>query len=125
MEFKDKQAIYLQIADYVCDHILTGKWPAGDKIVSIRELAVNLAVNPNTVMRAYEYLQQQEVIFNRRGIGYFVADTAPEKIREIRRQRFFAQDLPEFINKIRMLGIDTEMLIKHLSPTDRTFPDSG
>ena len=112
MEFKDKQAIYLQIADYVCDHILTGKYPAGEKIISIRELAVHLAVNPNTVMRTYDYLQQQGVIFNRRGVGYFVDETAPDKIREIRRQRFFAQDLPEFVKKMEQLEIDFETVMK-------------
>jgi DNA-binding transcriptional regulator YhcF (GntR family) len=120
VEFKDKQAIYLQIADYVCDQILTGKWPAGDKIISIRELAVKLEVNPNTVMRTYEYLQQQGVIFNKRGIGHFVDETAPDKIREIRRQRFFDQELPEFIKKIRMLGIDFELVTKSLSLSSET-----
>jgi len=119
MEFKEKQAIYLQIADYVCDHILSGKWPAGDKIISIRELAIKLEVNPNTVMRTYEYLQQQRVIFNRRGIGYFVDETAPDRIREIRRKKFFEQDLPEFIKKIQLLGIDPETVTKSLLPLPR------
>ena len=112
MEFKDKQAIYLQIADYVCDQIVTEKWRAGEKIISIRELAVSIAVNPNTVLRTYEHLQQQGVIFNKRGIGYFVDETAPEKIREMRRKRFFAQDLPEFIKKMQQLGITAEELNK-------------
>ncbi len=106
MEFKDKQAIYLQIADYVCDHILTGKWQAGEKILSIRELAVKLEVNPNTVMRTYEYLQLRDIIFNKRGIGYFAGESAQEKIRELRRQKFFDQELPDFFKNIRMLGID-------------------
>jgi len=114
MEFKDKQAIYLQIADYVCDHILTGKWAAGDKMISIRELAIKLQVNPNTIFRTFEYLQQQDVIFNKRGIGFFVDETAPKKIREMRRKRFFEQDLPEFINKIRMLEINLEEVMKKL-----------
>ena len=105
MEFKSKQAIYLQIADYVCDQILSGKWPAGEKIISIRDLAIQLAVNLNTVSRAYERLQQQEVIFIKRGMGHFVDESAPDKIREIRRQRFFEQDLPEFIKKVELLGI--------------------
>ncbi len=112
MEFKDKQAIYLQIADYMCDHILTGKWPASERIVSIRELAINLEVNPNTVMRTYEYLQQLGIIFNKRGIGYFVEAAAPDKIRELRKQRFFEYELPEFINTIRLLGIDFEEIEK-------------
>ena len=113
MEFKEKQAIYLQIADYVCDQIMTEKWQAGEKIVSIRELAVGIAVNPNTVLRTYEHLQQQGVIFNKRGIGYFVDETAPDKIRDIRRQRFFAEDLPEFIKKMQQLGLDFETVMKN------------
>jgi DNA-binding transcriptional regulator YhcF (GntR family) len=114
MEFKNKQAIYLQIADYVCDHILSGKWPAGEKIVSIRDLAIELVVNLNTVSRAYEHLQQQGVIFTKRGIGYFVSETAPDTIREMRRQKFFRQELPEFIKTLRMLGIKFEEIIVSL-----------
>ncbi|MDR3261275.1 MAG: GntR family transcriptional regulator [Tannerella sp.] len=112
MDFKEKQAIYLQIADYVGDHILTGQWPAGRKILSIRDLAVKLEVNPNTVMRTYEYLQQKEIIFNKRGIGYFAQETAPEAIRQWRKQRFFDEELPQFIKTIRLLGIDFEDIIK-------------
>ena len=110
MEFKNKQAIYLQIADYVCDQILSGKWSAGEKIISIRDLAIKLEVNLNTVSRAYERLQQQDVIFIKRGMGHFVDETAPDKIREIRRQNFFAQDLPEFVKKVQMLGISFDMV---------------
>ena len=110
MEFKNRQAIYLQIADYICDHILSGQWPAGEKIISIRDLAIKLAVNPGTVSRTYEYLQQQGIIFIKRGMGHFVDETAPDKIREIRRKRFFEQDLPEFIKKIQLLGINFDMV---------------
>jgi DNA-binding transcriptional regulator YhcF (GntR family) len=113
MEFKNKQAIYLQIADYMCDQMLTGRWPTGEKIISIRELAVVLQVNPNTMLRSYEYLQQQGVIFTKRGIGYFVDETAPDKIRDMRRQRFFEQTLPEFIKTMRMLGIRFEEIEKN------------
>jgi DNA-binding transcriptional regulator YhcF (GntR family) len=123
MEFKNKQAIYLQIADYICDQILTGKWPAGEKIISIRELAIELEVNPNTVLRTCEYLQQQDVIFNKRGIGYFVNKTAPDKIREIRRQKFFAQDLPEFIKKIQLLEINFELVTKSFPLTQQGTVD--
>ena len=61
MDFKETQAIYLQIVDLVCDHIVTGKWKAQERIPSVRELGVQLEVNPNTVMRAYDYLQAREI----------------------------------------------------------------
>jgi GntR family transcriptional regulator len=71
MEFREKQAIYLQIAEYVCEQILLKQWPLETKILSIRDLAVAMQVNPNTVQRAYDFLQQREIITNKRGVGLF------------------------------------------------------
>ena len=73
MEFTQPQAIYLQIGDYICENILRRSWHGGDRIPSIRELAMDVQVNPNTVTRTYAYLQDQGIIFNRRGIGYLSA----------------------------------------------------
>ncbi|WP_299701983.1 GntR family transcriptional regulator [uncultured Pontibacter sp.] len=105
MEFKDNEPIYLQIATYVSEQILLGKWAVEDKVPSVRELAVALQVNPNTVMRTYEQLQNQEVIYNKRGIGFFVAPNALRKIKVLRRERFLQQDLPEFFRNIFLLDI--------------------
>ncbi|GAB2563683.1 GntR family transcriptional regulator [Spirosoma aerophilum] len=106
MDFRDKQAIYLQIAEYVSEQILLGRWPIGEKIPSVRELAADLEVNPNTVMRTYELLNQQGVIANKRGIGYFAADDAAEKIRTFRREQFLQNDLPQFFKNLTLLHID-------------------
>ncbi len=108
MEFRNKEAIYLQIAEYVGEQVLLGRWPIGDKIPSVRELAGELAVNPNTVMRTYEFLGNRGIIANRRGIGYFPADDAPDRIREFRREQFFQNDLPAFFKTITLLGISLE-----------------
>ncbi|GAA4300352.1 GntR family transcriptional regulator [Nibribacter koreensis] len=110
MEFKNNEAIYLQIAAYVSDHILLGKWLPDDKIPSVRELAVDLQVNPNTVMRTYEYLQNQEVIYNKRGIGFFVAADAVAKVKKQKRERFLQQDLPDFFRNVILLDISLEEL---------------
>ena len=83
MNFKDKDAIYLQIADYISEHIMLGKWKPDEKIPSVREMAGELQVNPNTVMRTYEHLQNQEIIFNKRGMGHYVAIDAIKKIKTI------------------------------------------
>lgn len=106
MEFKEKQAIYLQIADYICDNILSDKYPPEEKILSVREMGIKLEVNPNTVMRTYDLLQQQEIIFNKRGIGFFVANDAKTIIIQNRKRRFFEVQLPEFFKTIKLLGID-------------------
>ena len=100
MEFNDKEAIYLQILGFVCDNILTGIWAAGQKILSVRELAVELEVNPNTVMRSYEFLQQEQIIFNQRGIGFFAAEDAVKQATRYRRDWFVEKDLPQVFRSL-------------------------
>ncbi|MBB5634751.1 DNA-binding transcriptional regulator YhcF (GntR family) [Pedobacter cryoconitis] len=106
MEFRENEAIYLQIAAFVGDNILIEKWI--EKIPSVRELAGDLQVNPNTVMRAYEFLQVKEIIINKRGIGLFVAPDAKGKLKDYRKERFLGQELPEFFRNISMLDISIE-----------------
>ena len=92
MEFRDNEAIYLQIAGYVSEKILRQQWPPDDKIPSVRDLAGELQVNPNTVMRTYEFLQNQGVLYNKRGIGFFVAPDAAQHVNQLRRARFLQQE---------------------------------
>jgi len=113
MNFKEKEAIYLQIADYVSEHITLGKWLPEEKVPSVRELAVELQVNPNTVMRAYEYLQNLEIIFNKRGLGLFVAPDAVPLIKAKRKERFVKQELPDFFASLYLLDIDLDELLQH------------
>ncbi|CAN5214444.1 GntR family transcriptional regulator [soil metagenome] len=106
MDFRDNPAIYIQIAEYVCEQILLKKWKLGDKIISIRELAITLEVNPNTVQRAYDFLQQRDIITNRRGIGYFTEADAMERIISFRREQFMENELPVFLRNLYLLKID-------------------
>ena len=114
MEFKETPAIYIQIAEYVCEQILLKKWKLGDKIISIRDLAVSMEVNPNTVQRAYDFLQQRDIITNKRGIGYFIEDDAMERILNFRREQFEENELPVFLRNIYLLKIDLkEIKVKY------------
>jgi len=113
MEFRDSQAIYLQIADYLCEQILLNKWQADERVPSVRELAVSLEVNPNTVMRTCEFLQQKEVIYNKRGIGYFVAPDAVKKVKLLKKERFLENELPHFFRSIYLLDMDLDELKSH------------
>jgi GntR family transcriptional regulator len=112
MNFKDKEAIYLQIAAYVSEHITLGEWLPEEKIPSVRDLAIKLQVNPNTVMRTYEYLQNQEILFNKRGLGIFVAPDAISKIKDIRKERFLQQELPDFFRSLYLLDISLDEVKK-------------
>lgn len=112
MEFKKNQTIYLQIADFICENILTHKWPQEEKISSVRELAATIEVNPNTIMRTYSHLQEMGIIYNKRGIGYFVAEGAPKKIKDMQKQEFIKEELPEVFKKMKLLQIDFAELEK-------------
>ena len=125
MDFKDNEAIYLQIAGYVSELVLRGKWPPDFKIPSVRELAADLQVNPNTVMRTYELLQSQEVLYNKRGIGVFVGPAAVQKVQQQRRERFLTQELPEVFATMRLLGIDLVEVQRRYQEFNQTQPISA
>lgn len=110
MDFSESKAIYQQIADYVCEQILMGRWKENDRILSVRELGVQLEVNPNTVLRAYDFLQRFGIISNRRGIGYFASEDAIARIKELRRERFVNRELPRIFQEMELLGMDISEL---------------
>ena len=108
MDFNETPAIYIQIAEYVCEQILLKKWRLGDKITSIRDLAILMEVNPNTVQRAYDFLQQREIIVNKRGVGYFIDEQAIEKVIAFRKEQFFENEIAIFFRNMYLLNISTE-----------------
>lgn len=105
MNFKDNKTIYLQIAERICDEILLGSFKEEERIPSVREYAATVEVNFNTVMRSFDYLQTQEIIYNKRGIGYFVAEGAQKKILASRKKLFLQSEINDFFRQIYTLDI--------------------
>ena len=105
MEFYDKKPIYMQIADYFCENILLKKWKENEKIPSVREIAVAMEVNPNTAMRAFVELQDLGIIYNKRGIGYFVAEDGGSKALAFKKDEFIKKDLPLVFKTLDMLNL--------------------
>lgn len=112
MNFKESRAIYLQIADRICDDILLGQYEEEGRIPSVREYASIVEVNANTVMRSYEYLQSQEVIYNKRGIGFFVASGAKALIHSLRKEQFLKEEVDGFFRQLYTLGISIKEVEK-------------
>lgn len=106
MQFNDNQPIWLQIYDLACRAIVSGKWPEGERIPSVRELAVTLQVNPNTVMRAYDKLESDGLILTRRGMGFFVTEGSQTRTLEAQRREFIRVDLRAVFARMDELGID-------------------
>ncbi len=113
MEFNNRQAIYLQIADYLCERILKRQWREGEKIPSIRDTAVMVEVNPNTALRTYTFLQEQGIIYNKRGIGYFVADDGYRKTLAFKKQSFVNEELPKVFHTMEILDMEPADLENH------------
>jgi DNA-binding transcriptional regulator YhcF (GntR family) len=105
MTFTNDKAIYIQIADRLCDEILAGKYKDDDRIPSVREYAVLLEVNTNTAVKAYEQLAREEIIYNKRGLGYFVTPGARKQILKVRKQEFMKERLPELFRQMNLLDI--------------------
>jgi GntR family transcriptional regulator len=106
MEFIGHQAIYLQIVHYVCEQLLLRKWQAEEKIPSIRDLAIDLQVTPNTVQRSYDFLQELDIISNRRGVGIFVEKDAIKKVMAFKKTTFLKEDLPVIFRDMFLLKME-------------------
>ena len=120
MEFNSNKSIYLQICDSICDRILSGDLPGDERIPSVREYGAEIGVNPNTVMRSYEKLTSEGIIYNRRGIGYFTSPDARVKVLEAQKEQFLNEELPMMIKKMRLLEISEEELVRAFRQTHAT-----
>jgi GntR family transcriptional regulator len=106
MEFIKQKSIYMQIVDYFHENILTERWKGGEKVPSVRQLAIDLEVNPNTVMRTYTHLQDNNIITNQRGIGFFVSEDAKAIVQEQVKDQFITEELPALFGTMELLGME-------------------
>ena len=110
MEFNSNRSIYLQICDAICEQILSGTLKPDERIPSVREYGSEIGVNPNTIMRSYEKLTADGIIYNRRGIGYFISPDALETVLEAQRKDFLENELPQILKRMKLLGLDSSLL---------------
>lgn len=109
--WREDQPIYRQIRDRIIDGILDGSFKEGEALPSVRTVAVDLQVNPLTVSKAYQELQQAGVAEPRRGLGLFVVPGAQQQLQSVERDNFLSKEWPEISNRIRRLGLRLEDLL--------------
>lgn len=112
MTFNNDKAIYIQMADRLCDDILAGTYSDDDRVPSVREYAVSLEVNTNTAVKAYDQLARDGIIYNRRGLGYFVTPGARDSIMQARRKAFLDTTLPSLFRDMRLLDIGIDDIVR-------------
>ncbi|TVR06770.1 MAG: GntR family transcriptional regulator [Spirochaetaceae bacterium] len=112
MEFNDSRSIYLQIVDYITTGILCNRYREGERIPSVREMAMDIEVNPNTVTRSYAELQERNIIQNQRGIGYFVSEGAYRRIRDDRVRELLENEVPRLVQTLHLLNLGLDEVIE-------------
>jgi DNA-binding transcriptional regulator YhcF (GntR family) len=113
MGIKENRPIYLQLADWLMDEILAEHYRSDERVPSVRESAARAQVNANTAVRAYEHLESAGIIYNRRGLGYFVAADAKKIIIATRRNEFFSNEMTYFFSRLRSMGMTPDELLNH------------
>ncbi len=108
MDFDNGKPIYLQIVDFFYENILVRRWQEEERIPSVREVAVMVEVNPNTAIRAFNHLQEREVIYNKRGIGYFVSKSGYDRVLDIKKEEFMGVTLPDVFKEMMLLDVEFE-----------------
>lgn len=102
----------MQIADRICDEIVDLRYPENERIPSVRDYCALVEVNVNTANRAYDFLLQQGVLYNKRGIGYFVSKGAVALILNFRRNSFLNTDVPEFFRQMDQLSVSIDDIVE-------------
>ncbi|MGD6967282.1 GntR family transcriptional regulator [Rossellomorea vietnamensis] len=112
-EYKAAKPIYMQIADKIIVSIVRRELTPGEKLPSVREMAVKSGVNPNTIQRTYSELERMEVVETKRGQGTFV--TEQEELFQELKNKVQREIMDSFIDSMRQLGISEEKILDDLS----------
>ena len=124
MIYHNERAIFVRIAERICDDILAGKYAEESRVPSVRELAAEYEVNTNTALRAFDILQRDGILAQQRGIGMLVERGARRRIRAARRKAFMEHDMPDFFRRLRLLGMNIDDVVKAWQAADLEGADT-
>ncbi|MCC8114157.1 MAG: GntR family transcriptional regulator [Bacteroidales bacterium] len=124
MDFKTDKPIFRQIVDLCYARILSSEWLQGQKIPSVREIAVELSVNTRTVLSAFDLLQASEIIAPKRGMGFYLADDAVERVRGELKKEFFDSTLVETFLRMEQLGISMQEVVQCYADWSASTPEA-
>lgn len=102
------QSIFIQISETIKSRILSGEYKADERIPSVRDIAVEMEVNPNTVMKSFEVLQRADLIYNKRGMGYYVSSDAFGEIYKERKVKLQREVIPAVYEEVKLLGMTVD-----------------
>lgn len=110
--FQSSKPIYMQIADKICQQIIRNDLHPGDKLPSVREMAIQTGVNPNTIQRTYSELERMEIVETKRGQGTFVVKN--DHVIGALKQEWQTEIISTFVNSLEELGFSKKEIIESL-----------
>ena len=111
IEWSDKLPIYRQLRDMVAERIMDGTFPEGEAVPSVRQVASDYQINHLTVGKAYQELVDAGLLEKRRGLGMFVREGACKALTSDEKQQFIDEELPAFLDRARVLGMDAREVV--------------
>jgi DNA-binding transcriptional regulator YhcF (GntR family) len=112
--FNDTEPLFIQIARWLENKIVTGQLRAGEQIPSTTELSRSLKINPATMRKGVSILVEKGLVYKKRGIGMFVAENANENVRDNRRVKFYDDFITPLLTEAERLGLTREDIISML-----------
>lgn len=113
LELNSKEPIYMQIKNFMKMRLISGELKEGERLLSVRDYANELKVNPNTILRVYSELENEGLINTQRGIGKFV--TEDKENMELLRSDYSMKLLKDFINSSKNIGLTKEEILKMIA----------
>lgn len=117
MNFSEDRPIAKQVEEYCYMMVTSGQWPEESHIPSTKDLAASLGVNPRTVMKAYDSLAADGIIYQRKGLGYFISPDANSQVLAARRLYFLQRKVAALGAEMRSLGLTASDLLPYLEAT--------
>ena len=114
IEWNDNQPIYRQLRELVLERIMDGSFAEGEAVPSVRQVASDYQINHLTVAKAYQELVEDGLLEKRRGLGMFVIDGARGSLTDNEQQKFLADELPAFAERVQKLGMDFNVVAQKL-----------
>lgn len=121
----EDQPIYRQLRDRIVASILDGSLKEGEALPSVRNVAMDMQINPITASKAYQELVAEGLVEKKRGLGMFIIDGAQDRLRQAEQRKFLEEEWPRIVERIHAMGLDVAELLAAAKPKNNGGGDAS
>lgn len=123
--WSEDQPIYRQLRDRIVSSILDGSLKEGEALPSVRNVAMDMQINPITASKAYQELVAEGLVEKKRGLGMFIMDGAQDRLRQAEQRKFLEEEWPRIVERIHAMGLDVAALLAAATPKNNGGGDAS